>query len=280
MITNPNLDLFTVIWGEMVESFTEITLPSLLPDISSFSGIYTIYSDEETTAKLRANPIVCRMEQLIIVKYEPLQNGHNVNANILHQMQKCMATDHYMLVISPDWALGRGSLFNMIELCRERKHNPILYGFPRINEDGYQILRAMFLENKTVTSRQLVRMAMKYAEQKTYTVGVAMENFIINNDTWIVSHNVPTPCIKPDQFIIDTFATNKTLNSGYDHSLPYILIENGYPWHMVDHSDIYFQVERGRHLIGEQVYDHENWKLDKALKGLRFFEGQKQIWRA
>ena len=280
------LDLFTVVWGnEMVGSFLEVTIPSLIqpdniPKAKGLLGSYTIYTDQETQAAIRQNKLYQRLAKDIEVCFEPLQKGKwEVSSNIMRQMEKSGAKHHYMLVMSPDWAVGNGSLFNMAELCAKGKFNPILYGFPRVTEPGYEALMAIFKQGRPVSNRELVSLAMKHVEQRTYTVGVAMEHWILSNNTWIVSHNVPTPCLLPNEEIIEIFFTNTTLNSGYDHAMPYILVEKGYPWHLIGNSDIYFQVERGRHLIGESVFDPSRWQTDKALKGLRFFDQQKQIWQ-
>jgi len=278
------LDLFTVVWGRMAESF-EVTLRSLLqpgnlPKAKGLLGTYTIYSDQETEEAIRESGTYGRLCQEIEVCWEPLHRGRwEVNSNILRQMEKSMAKGNYMLVMSPDWALGDGSLCRMAELCATGEHNPILYGFPRVTEAGYEALKAKFSEGRPVSNRELVSLAMKHIEQMTYMVGVAMEHWILSNNTWIVGHNVPTPCLRPNDEIMEIFATNPTLNSGYDHSLPYILVEKGYPWHYINHSDTYFQVERGRHLIGEAVLDPARWQTDKALKGLRFFDGLRQVWQ-
>lgn len=279
------LDLFTVIWGAMVESYLDMTLPSLLqmdniPKARHLLGSYTIYTDDETGKAIKQSWVYRQLIYWIDVRLLPLQKGtQEVNSNILCQMRQSAAEKHYMLVISPDWALGNGSLFNMAELCAKGEHNPILYGFPRVTEDGYQALRNIFNRRKPVSNRELVSLAMEYVEQRTYKVGVAMEHWILSNNTWIVGHNVPTPCLRPNDEIIEIFSTNTTLNSGFDHAMPYILVEKGYPWQMIPHSDIYFQVERGRHLITEAVIDPARWHTDKALQGLRFFDKIEQIWQ-
>ena len=279
------LDLFTVIWGAMIESYLDITLPSLLqennvPKARELLGVYNIYTDRETFATIEESDVYRQLREHIQVSFRSLIRGKSeVNSNILFQMKLSAAVDHYMLVLSPDWALGDGSLFNMAELCEKGEHNPILYGFPRVTEAGYQVLRALYKGNRVVSNRELVSLAMKHIEQRTYKVGVVMEHWILSNNTWMVSHNVPTPCLRPNEEIIEIFSTNTTLNSGFDHSLPYILVEKGYPWYMMDHSDTYFQVERGRHLIGEEVFDRSRWQTDKALKGLRFFDNLQQVWQ-
>lgn len=281
------LDLFTVIWGsEMLQCYLDITLPSLMqPDnvlkAKNLLGDYTIYTDDETRAAIQQSGNYHRLRDCIEVVFVPLQKGSSeVNSNILYQLKRSAAVGHYMLVLSPDWALGNGSLFNMAELCAKGEYNPILYGFPRVTEAGYQALRGIFSQGRPVSNRELVSLAMKHIEQTTYKIGVAMQHWILSNNTWMVGHNVPTPCLRPDDEIIKIFSTNTTLNSGFDHAIPYILVEKGYPWHMISHSDIYFQVERGRHLITESVFDRAMWQTDKALKGLLFFDKLKdQVWQ-
>lgn len=280
------LDIFTVIWGaEMADSFTGLTLTSLVqpgnaPACRGLLGTYTIYTNDETRRCIKRSRPYRELAGHVQVCWEPLRGSEwEVTSNILQQMHKSMLYGNFMLVMSPDWCLGDGSLLHMARMCAEGNYNPILYGFPRVTEKGYEELRARLRAGRPVSNRELVSLAMRHIEQTTYMVGVSMEHWILSNNTWIVGHNVPTPCLRPDKQIVELFATNETLNSGYDHALPYIMVERAYPWHMINHSDIYFQVERGRHIIGEHVLDLSRWQTHKALQGLRFFDNLRQVWQ-
>lgn len=280
------LDLFTVVWGVMVYSYLGVTLPSLLqpnnvPKAKELLGTYTIYTDPETERRLRSSRRFRRLCALVPVEIVGLQKGRGeVTSNVLCQLEKSAAVNRYLLVVSPDWCLGDGSLWNMAKLCAEDKWNPILYGFPRVTEQGWRLLVGAFRDRESVSNRELVSLTMRHIEQVTYPVETAIfDERIVHNNAWLVHHNVPTPCLKPDKATVELFASNNTLNSGYDHAIPYILVERGYPWKFIEHSDIYFHVEMGRHVIQEQTIDRSRWQVVKALKGLEFFEQQGEVWQ-
>ena len=280
------LDLFTVVWGKMGDSFLEGTLPSLLqpgniPASKGQLGTYSIYTNPLSRAEIEASPHYAALSAHVTVEWEDLQKGvWEVNSNVLAQLKKSLTRGNFVLVVSPDWAIGDGSVKNLATLCAKGDHNPILYGFPRLTELGWRFLVEAYRTGERVTNRQLVTLAMKHLDQATYRLEVAVfDERIVHNNALFVYHNVPTPCLRPDPFIVEAFAANPTLNSGFDHALPFILVEKGYPWLFIDQSDTYFQVERGRHLITEQVQDEGNWMLVKAMKGLEFFGGQKALWQ-
>jgi len=270
----------------MVSTFAHATLPSLLqpdniPAAALNIGTYTIYTDDEGKRSLLAHPAVRALWEQVEVRFEPLVLGRgNVTPNIVHQLRLAHDRGHYLMVMSPDWCLGNGSLRNLAALCAAGQHNPILYGFPRLTEIGWKLVEQAFRERTTISNRQLVTLAMKHAEQVTYPMETWVEgDRIVHENTRVVRHNVPTPCLRPDAWVIDTFAQNTTINSGYDHAMPYMMVEKGYPWYLVRHSDEYFQVERGRHIIQEQVVDRGGWMRVKAFKGLEFFQGQEVLWQ-
>jgi len=280
------LDLFTIIWGStMIESYLEVTLPSLLqpdniPGANKFLHSYNFYASDEAKEKIRRSPLYPRLSEVIEVNWFPLQKGEwETTSDTLHQMKLSATERHYMLIMPPDNAVGNGSILNMAELC-DGARNPILFGFPRVNEDGWQIICSLFKEGQTLSNRQLVTIAMRYIEQTTYRIEPNVVRWIVHGNSWKVRHNVPTPCILPDEWVIETFSTNPTVNSGYDHTLPYLMAQQGYPWHLIRHSDVFFLVERGRHLIIEgSGYDTNVWHQLEALKGLEFFGKEEAIWQ-
>lgn len=280
------LDLFTVVWGPMVNTFARVTVPSLLqpgniPAAQHHLGTYTIYTDDEGRRSLRSRPVVRRLLQEVTVCFEPLVAGRgNVTHNVVHQLRRAESLGNYVMVMSPDWCLGNNSLRNLAELCAKGESNPILYGFPRLTEIGWRFVEMALKEEGAISNRQLVTLAMKHGEQFTYPRATWVEgDRIVHENTWKTCHNVPTPCLRPDPWVVETFATNGTINSGYDHAMPWMMVEKGYPWYLIRHSDVYFQVERARHLIQEQVADLGAWQRVKAFKGLEFFTGQEAIWQ-
>lgn len=281
------LDLFTIIWGkEMTETFLEVCLPSLLQpeNIPASRGLlhtYQFYATDEAKETITQNELYQRLTKELEVNWLPLQKGEwETTSDTLHQMQLGAAERHYALIMAPDNCVGNGSILNMAQLC-DGSYNPILFGFPRVNDEGFQKLEEMIGAGQSISNRQLVTVAMAHIEQTTYPIeqGVPRQ-WIVHGNSWKVRHNVPTPCVLPDERLINFFATNPTKNSGYDHIVPYWMVEMGYPWHLIRDSDVFFLIERGRHIIIEgSGQDIATWDQFRALKGLEFFEKEEAIWQ-
>lgn len=279
------LDIFTIIWGGMIKSFLEVTLPSLMqpgniPAAKDLLHNYNFYASEEAKDKISRSKLYPQFSQAVEVRWFPLQKGMwETTSNTMFQMELSAKERHYMLIMAPDNAVGNGSILNLAKFCDGNK-NPILFGFPRVNEEGWQLICSLFQKGQLVSKRKLVTIAMKHIEQTTYPIELNITRWIVQGNSWRVRHNVPTPCILPDQQIINIFSTNPTLNSGYDHILPYWMVELGYPWYLIRHSDDFFLVERGRHLIQEgSGLDQRTWDQFRALKGLEFFDKEEVIWQ-
>jgi len=280
------LNLFTIVWGEeMIQSFLEVALPSLLqpgnvPTSRELLGYYSFYASSEAKDKITASSLYKQLEASVSIRWFPLISGEwETTSNTLHQMKLSASEGHYMLIMPPDNAIGNGSILNMAKLC-DGTRNPILFGFPRVTEDGWQAIRAIIQDGHILSNRKLVTIAMRYIEQTTYPIEPNIVHWIVQGNSWRVKHNVPTPCILPDEWVIETFSTNPTKNSGYDHTLPYLMIQKGYPWYLIRHSDEFFVVERGRHLIIEgSGYDSSTWHQLEALKSLEFFDKEESIWQ-
>jgi len=280
------LNLFTIIWGEeMIESYLEVTLPSLMqpnniPRARELLHSYNFYASDEARERVSQNPLLAKLTEVVEVNWFPLEKGEwETTSNTLHQMKISAAEGHYMLIMAPDSAVGNGSILNIARLC-DGTRNPVLFGFPRVNEEGWQVIQSLFKQGQVVSNRKLVTIGMRYIEQTTYPIEPNIIHWIVQGNSWRVRHNVPTPCILPDRWIIEIFSTNPTLNSGYDHTLPYLMIQRGYPWHLIRHSDEFFLVERGRHLIIEgSGYDSSTWHQLEALKSLEFFGKEEVIWQ-
>lgn len=279
------LDLFTVVWGQMVESLLEVTLPSLLqpeniPGSKALLHCYNFYASEEVVRKqVTESQLYRQLAGEVEINWFPLQAGSRgsndgsaraweLTSNILHQMKLSAKEGHFMLTVAPDHAYGNGSILNMAKLA-DGRYNPILYVNPRVSEEGYEAIKALFRTGGEVSNRTLVSIAMRFIEQVAYSIEATSTNSVK------VRHNVPTPCLLPDDKIIEIFATNITRYGGYDHILPYWLIELGYPWHLIRDSDIFFFVERGRHLVHETTFP---WSQNRQVAALAFFGKEEVIW--
>lgn len=266
------LDLWTTVWGKKVEAYLDIMLPSLLqpgniPAAREHIHTYTFYTSAE--AELRESPLVSKLMELVEVVWLPLQKGEwEVNSNTLHQMRRSADEGHYMYVCSPDDVVGNESLKNIIPLC-DGKIALIEYHLPRVRKGAYQVFKTL-LKKKEITNRQLVSLTLKYLWRE-----VSRYPIFPNGGHYDVWHPTPTPIILPDQQIVDIFATNWGKNWGYDNCLPYIMIENGYPWMLIPHSDIYFHIEVGVSSLGPEGVPMNSpcctWMINKARATVHFF---------
>lgn len=271
------LDFFTVVWGEMIETFLEFSLPSLLqegniPAIRQLCN-YNFYASDEAREIITQNERFHELEKLIPISWEPLQKGEwECTSNMKHQMAKSAACQHYMLLSGPDLAFGNWSLFNLANLT-DGTRNPVQYGFPRINEQGYHALRQIFRQGKSISNRQLVSFAMKYIRKEiNYPIRQ------VDKNKWIVGHSGLFPCILPDEKVIEMFAPNNTPND-LTHVLSYMMIEAGYPFYVIPHSDTCFMVERGKHIILKHPGTEVRWRPDEAAKAFRFYGSLEQTWQ-
>lgn len=268
------LDLWTTIWGKKAKAYVDVMLPSLLqpgniPATKSHIHTYTFYSSEEAKATIQRSKPYAELASLVEVVWLPLQKGEwEVNSNTLHQMKRSADEGHYMMVCSPDDIVGNESLSNLINFC-DGGFNPILYPLPRVRQGAYRVLKDL-LRKSPVSNRKLVSLTMKYLFHKhsRYPIFPA-------GDHWEVWHPTPTPILKPDRKIVDIFSTNWGANWGYDNCLPYIMIEEGYPWCLIPHSDIYFHIEIGGSSIGPNGLPINSpcctWMIDKARATVLFF---------
>lgn len=276
-------DICTVVWGEMANSYLEITLPSLLqegniPSCHKAIGSYTFYASEQTKEVITNNKLYRELEKLVHIFWQPLQRGEwEVSSNYLCQMKESASRKSHLLILSPDEALGNNSLPNLIKLSG--KFKSIFYPIPRISEEGYQVLKSLFQAKKVVTNREMVSLLMKYLWKRTYPL-------VEKGDRWEVSYPLPAPCFLPDAELIEYYSRDRTL-TGYniDHCLPYTIVERGYPWHLIDHSDTFFMVERGRQTLFDKVVERGAFRREreediaKTRAAEMFFGKSKQTWQ-
>lgn len=271
------IDLFTVLWGdEMTAGYLDVVLPSLLqwgniPQAHELIHEYGLYTDEITREKITNHKLYPYLTKHVHVRWEDLKTGINeVNSNLKHQLRLSADEKHYVKILSPDCIVGNESLFNIAKLA-DGTNNPILYGGFRVIRAGWNHLSQVLNTQGFISNKQVVGIGMQYISEVSYPLQEV-------DGHWLVSHHCPTPCVLPDKWVVDTFAANDTLNNGFDHSLPYMMVERGYPWHFIKHSNTYIQAERGRHLLSEAVGQLSGWRDEKHLAGCKFFGQLQQIW--
>jgi hypothetical protein len=272
------LDLWTTVWGKKAKAFCDIMLPSLLqpgniPAIREYVHTYTFYTNEETMNQLKKSPRFQELESLVDVVWMALQKGEwEVNSNTLNQMERSAEEGHYMVVCSPDDVVGDGSLINLVPICQYGA-NPILYHLPRTRPNSYKTFKTL-LENGTISNRELVSLTLKHIYTKHSRYPIFPEG-----DHYNVWHPTPTPIIKPDQRVVEMFSSNWGKNWGYDNCLPYMMIEEDYPWLLIPHSDVYFHIEIGQSSVGPEGIPMNSpcctWMMDKARATVLFFSPHK-----
>jgi hypothetical protein len=283
------LDLFTVVWGppenQYVRNFCDVTLPSLLsennvPAAMNLIGGYAVYADGDAQAAIESCPAWSEMKALIGVEFRPLAKGPwEINVNLKDQMWRSRDLGRYMLIISADWVIGDGSLMNLAEICEYGDQvppahgapsNPILFGFPKVVPQAFADIRQALAAGERVDNRRLVDFWARYGG------GGPMTARPYGEKRWLISHRTPTPCLRPDDALINFFSENPTPNQGYDHAIPYWMVTHGYPWHYLADSDLFFILEMAISWTGKSG----PWGLDLLSQGDQFFSHIREVWHA
>lgn len=281
------LDLFTVVWGdEMTQLFVSVGLPSLLqpgniPEAAEAKllGSYSFYATPDARGVIEASPAYPRLASFMPIVWKPQRverqgtvdtyRGFDVNSNILSQMECSARRQHHMLIVSADWCLGNGSIASMARLTTQG-HNPILFGFPKVWEGLFEGFAEILAGGGKISNRRLVELTFGPGGG-----GCPGKIEVRAPGEWSVRHRTPTPCILPDDALIDYFTLNPTPNQGFDHVLPYFMTQLGYPWHYIPDSDIFFLVERARAWKGSSG----PWEEEEQGAGDQFFAQCEEIWR-
>jgi hypothetical protein len=278
------LNLWTTVWGSKAQAYLDLMLPSLLqpgnlPSIKECVNRYTFYVNDEAIQIIEYSELFHKLQSLVPVVIEPLQSGEwEVTSNTLHQMRLSAEEGQYMMVCSPEDVIGNGSLMHLVKMIDQR-YNPILYHLPRTRDSSYEKM-VRKLAKGPITNRELVSFTLKnlYWKVSKYPL------FYQKDGTVKAWHPSPTPILKPDQAIVDLWATNWGKNWGFDNCLPYMMIEREYPWYLVPDSDLFFQIEVGGWVnFGPSGVPMNSpcctWNMVKSHKGVKFFrpDGQGQF---
>jgi len=267
------VDLHTIVWGKMIGSFLDVTLPCLLqegnlPAARDLVDRYTIYASPEARDRITNYPLYPKLTSLVKVEWEPLRK-EDANSNLIAQMRRAGERKNHMLGAAPDTAIGNYSIFNMAKLSVTP--HVLFNGSVKISYEGLMEIKSFLKEKGTISNRELVSISMKH-------ILVAAYEFVkTDNECWTVTRTVYSPCFIPDQRIIDFYSDNHTPASGYDHVLPYFLVQNGYPWKIVGDSDVYF--------IAEAEFDQEmkvgagKWHPEIVKPSEEFFSQFTGIWK-
>jgi len=269
------IDLHTIVFGKMVDSFLDITLPCLLQDgnlpaARDLVDRYTIYASPEAKEKITSHPLYPKVSSLVKVEWEPLRK-EDANSNLIAQMRRASERKNHMLGAAPDTAIGNYSILNMARLSTTP--HVLFNGSVKITYEGLMEIKRFLREKGSISNRELVSISMKHILAGAYTFRKSDPN----KECWTVIRTVYSPCFIPDQRIVDFYSDNPTPASGYDHVLPYFLVQNGYPWKIVGDSDVYF--------IAEAEFDQEmkvgagTWHPEMIKPSEQFFSQFTGIWR-
>jgi len=273
------LDLFTIVWGWMTDLFLTAGLPALflpnnIPSVKDYIDTYTFYTSGEAKEQIMSNPLYKRLEELVNIIWKPLLAGEwDVYANLKDQMRESYHKGNYMHILEPDKVNGDGSLLSIVKLAQEG-YNPILYGFPKVAPPCFFEVRECLETRGYLSNKELVTIGMRHILPGKYNVHQICKSE--RGTAYYVTHTVPTLTLLPDKKVIDFFDTNPNPNGGFDHVIPYWMAMEGYPWHFIDHSDAYFQVEMATTWYGQG--GDRIWHPEMAEEGERFFSQFQQIW--
>lgn len=271
------LDLFTIVWGAMAQSYLDVTLPCLLQgrNIPAAKGLihsYTFYASGEAKDVITSSDLYRRLQSLVPVHWEPLQKGEwEVTSNMLRQMERSARRGNYMHFLAPDAALGDESILNLAMLANGA-FNPIFYGPVKISAAGFGAIKSFLDTNAGISNRELVSISMRHILGADYTLTEQGEQ------CWAVVHKVFSPCLLPDTTIIDFFSANSTPGSGFDHVLPYFVVRKGYPWYIIDHSDTYFSAD-GELGGAEMKRGQGTWEPEMVKQAEAFFSQFQGVWQ-
>lgn len=252
------LDLTTSVWEKtgpfpgMDELFRDVGLPSLMqPDnvpAAAKLGLissYNFYATEYARGVISQSKAYHELERLVPVAWYALQGGiGNLTANILHQMKMSAEKGNHFLQFAADHVAGNKSILNHAQLCAEGKYWLILWTPPKVNPTAFEEIKERFQKGEVISNRKLVSIFMRHGCDCPGTITKAGPN------KWLVNYRLPSPTLRPDQAIIDFWATNFDPHAGIDHALTIWMVDHGYPWLYIDHSDLFFMADRATPWLG------------------------------
>lgn len=234
------INVHTPVWGAMIQDYIDVCMVCLVNNFrkcASQIDTYTLYASEEAKRVISATPRYDELASLVRVEWLPLQKPEGeVTSNVLEEMRRIAPKGNYMLQLTATGSIGDNSILNISKLADGTK-NPILYADLKISPAGFQAIKDWIRERGGISNRELVSIGMKHLLGAKYSVQPC------GPQEWRATFNVFSLIIIPDQKIIDFWATNPLPGSGYDHVMPYWMVTEGYPFYVIDDSDIYVTVD-------------------------------------
>jgi hypothetical protein len=271
-----SFNMVTVVWGKMIDWYSEWHIPSLLQpgNLPALKDArYFVYTDEqERVGSLLSTAITSTPVQVL-----PLVKGRG---RVNDCFKDCAGRiQGHMALMSPDNIFGDGSLRNLESYCE--KFDLVLYGFPRCDLSVVEEILPILKQNKAVSNAQLVSFAMKHLHREAAPPTLHLKRMAGN--TWQVQHLGPTPIIRINEKSLSFINSMPSNNSLIDHCVPIMCIEAGMSFHLVQDSDEVFMVEpthRRSAFCPTESYEGEpEWTL-LAEKNANFWKDFSITWTA
>lgn len=283
------LNLCTVVWEKSGrfrgddERFRDVGLPSLMqPDNIPAAaklgliGSYNFFATPYARDVISQSKAYHRLEQIVPVTWYPLQKSTDktevirtigeVTSSLLYQMKLSAQKGSYMFHFNADYVIGNKSILNVAQLCAEGKYAAILRGVPRIAPSAFDEIKLRLQAGEIISNRKLVSIHMRHRGEKSKAEETApgSNKWLRSTEAGIV---IPNIILRPDEKIIEFWSTNCTPNFGWDHVLPIWMIDHGYSWCYIDHSDVFFAGDIALAWLGFS----KEWHFDDLKRAVAFF---------
>ncbi|MFA5186399.1 MAG: hypothetical protein WC551_07990 [Patescibacteria group bacterium] len=268
-------NVHTPVWGIGGPAFLDVALPCLINNFRKCPEeihVFTIYSSDESQHLIEASPKYQDLVSLVPVEWQPLPRGEwEVTSVVLREFQRALSEGHYVLQLTASCSFGDDCVKNMAELAAAG-HNPICYPDLKMSPQGWEEVRDYIQDHGHLPNHALVSIGMKYILPAHHTVEQ------IGPQTWKATLKVFSIVMLPDQRVIDLFATNDTIGSGYDHVLPYYMVTLGFPYYVIPSSDIYMTAD-GEIFSPRMKARQGLWRPDLSQAGEKYFTRYSVIWQ-
>jgi len=283
------LDLCTVVWEKTGpfrgddERFRDIGLPSLMqPDNIPAAaklgliGSYNFFTTPHAREVISQSKDYHELERTVPVTWYPLQRSADgrrtigeVTSDILYQMKLSAQKGNYLFHVNADYVVGNESILNASQLCAEGKYDAIFWGVPKIASSAFDEIKIRLRVGEVISNRKLVSICMKHGVSRP---NMETEVKALSSNKWLVHFDIPNLIPKPDEKMIEFWSTNTSPDAGWDHILPIWMIDNGYSWYYIDHSDILFAGDIALPWLGFSAA----WHLKDLSRAIEFFKEYRQ----
>lgn len=250
------LRLFVVVWGEFLDLFESVTVPSLLQPknfaaLRAHDTTVSVYSDVASLPRAaaiarRLGPVEGRV---IVTDGDPTSAQSRAIAN---EVALCAKTGATCLMVCPDNFWGDGSVSGLLGILGDADGLCVAVPHPRVDRDEF-LRRAVggeVLDNAALVSRALdclhpswVQADERLPETTSGLAGVSWKE--IGTGLYAVTHLLPTVFaarFNSDDVGVFQRAVKADVSGIYDHAWPEMLV-NSQRYRVIGSSDAAFIVE-------------------------------------